>query len=305
MMDTVERARGRWKEILPQLGIETRFLQNKHMSCPLCGGKDRFRFDDRYGDGWYHCNQCGAGPGIILVRKLHGWDHPTACQEVDRIIGTDRCTEPVPAKQVDDPDRKRRAVEKVINGAGDEQIVERYLLGRGLAARSSVLLGHRTVWHSAAKRFFPAVIAPITGPDGILQSVQRIFVGEAVPDDARKTIMPPVDTIKAAAVRLFDVEHELGIAEGVETALAAHEIFRRPVWAALTAGNLEAFEPPATVRHIYIYGDNDTSFTGQTAAYALAKRLVRTGISIDVEIPDRPDTDWLDWLLEHKGCTDE
>jgi hypothetical protein len=39
-MNTVERARGRWKAILPVLGIETR--PNKHGPCPLCGGVDRY-----------------------------------------------------------------------------------------------------------------------------------------------------------------------------------------------------------------------------------------------------------------------
>ena len=66
VMNTIERATGRWREILPQLGIETRFLVNRHGPCPLCGGKDRFRCDDRDGSGSYYCNQCGPGPGIML-----------------------------------------------------------------------------------------------------------------------------------------------------------------------------------------------------------------------------------------------
>jgi hypothetical protein len=33
-----------------------------------------------------HCNQCGAGTGLILIRKLHGWDHKTAWDEVDKIM---------------------------------------------------------------------------------------------------------------------------------------------------------------------------------------------------------------------------
>ncbi len=70
--DTVERAHGRWTEILPLLGVDPRFLVNRHGPCPLCGGKDRFRFDDKDGSGSYYCNGCGAGVGIILVRKLHG-----------------------------------------------------------------------------------------------------------------------------------------------------------------------------------------------------------------------------------------
>lgn len=92
--DTIERAKGRWREILPQLGIDTRFLSNRHGPCPLCGGKDRFRFDDRDGSGSYYCNQCGPGPGIMLVRKKHGWDHTAACRAVDEIIGTEPPPQP-------------------------------------------------------------------------------------------------------------------------------------------------------------------------------------------------------------------
>ena len=88
-MSTIERARHRWREILPQFGIDTRFLTNKPGPCPLCGGKDRYRFDDREGDGTYFCNQCGPGAGVILLRKRHGWDFRTACDEIDRVIGTE------------------------------------------------------------------------------------------------------------------------------------------------------------------------------------------------------------------------
>ena len=69
-MDTITRARGRWKEILPQFGIDPKFLTNRHGPCPLCRGKDRFRFDDKDGSGSYFCNQCGPGSGVILIRKL-------------------------------------------------------------------------------------------------------------------------------------------------------------------------------------------------------------------------------------------
>src|ERR1700757_1705274 len=87
--NTIERARHRWPEILPQLGIETRFLTNKHGPCPICGGKDRFRFDDKDGSGSYFCNQCGPGNGLTLICKKNGWDFKTACAEIDKIIGAD------------------------------------------------------------------------------------------------------------------------------------------------------------------------------------------------------------------------
>src|SRR5438105_7392910 len=108
-MNTVERARYRWREILPRLGVETRFLTNKHGPCPLCGGKDRFRFDDKDGEGSYICGQCGAGVGVILLRKLKGWDYRTACDEIDKTIGLDERKKSPPATDEEKQRSRRRA----------------------------------------------------------------------------------------------------------------------------------------------------------------------------------------------------
>src|SRR5262245_31314390 len=126
------------------LGIAPHFLVNRHGPCPVCGGKDRFRFDDKDGDGWHHCNQCGAGPGIILVRKLNGWDHATACREIDAIIGTEAPKPPSIRSGWDmEADKRRQAIERVLNEAHDPAIVAGYLRSRGISVRSEVLLGHR------------------------------------------------------------------------------------------------------------------------------------------------------------------
>ena len=84
--------------------------------------------------------------------------------------------------------------------------------------------------------------------------------------------------------------------EGVETTLAAGELFRLPGWAAMTAWGLEHREPAA--HQCLIIGDHDTSFTGQAAAYALARRLrrERPELAINVEIPLTPASDWNDVL---------
>ena len=64
-------AQGRWRDILGQHGVLVP-PTNRHGSCPHCGGKDRFRFDDKEGRGTWFCNQCGSGDGPDLLARCLG-----------------------------------------------------------------------------------------------------------------------------------------------------------------------------------------------------------------------------------------
>ena len=48
------------------------FLPPTPRCLSACGGKDRFRLDDKEGRGTWFCNQCGNGDGLDLVRLVTG-----------------------------------------------------------------------------------------------------------------------------------------------------------------------------------------------------------------------------------------
>ena len=87
MNDLREQARHHRQGILGSLGIAGS-LKNKHQPCPCCGGKDRFRFDDKDGYGTFICNQCGAGDGFRLVMNLLHCDFKHAASIVESYLGT-------------------------------------------------------------------------------------------------------------------------------------------------------------------------------------------------------------------------
>ncbi|WP_432416720.1 primase-helicase zinc-binding domain-containing protein [Salmonella enterica] len=62
-------------------------IKNRHQSCPVCGGSDRFRFDDKEGRGTWFCNQCGAGDGLKLVEKVFGVSASEAAGKVNAVTG--------------------------------------------------------------------------------------------------------------------------------------------------------------------------------------------------------------------------
>jgi len=60
--DVKYQAKGRWREIILGLtSVTSHQLDKRHQSCPFCGGKDRYRFDDYLSDGNWFCNRACSG----------------------------------------------------------------------------------------------------------------------------------------------------------------------------------------------------------------------------------------------------
>ena len=298
-VSTKDAARGKWKGILATLGINPSHLSGKHGPCPMCGGKDRFRFDNKGGEGTYYCSQCGSGNGFDLLRGVNNWDFRTAASEVDRIVGN--IAAETPAKQLDEDQRRDMLNRLWKSGAsirGDNP-ASRYIGSRGLyLPQNAECLRYVERCPVPGGGFAHALIAMVSTVDGKPANIHRTFVradgaGKADMDEPRALM--PGRIPDGAAIRLSSVYGErLGIAEGIETALAAADRFKVPTWAAINSTILAKWVPPESVREVVIFGDNDPKYGGAAAAYALAHRLAVKGITVDVRIPDAIGTDWAD-----------
>lgn len=295
-----EIATGKWHWLLTHFGVPSRYLSNKHGPCPLCNdGKDRFRFDDKDGRGTWFCNQCGNGDGYTMLQRFKGWGFREAVQQVEQVVGVADCRE---VKSTTDEARKMAAIKRIWTEAepvskGDPAWL--YLNRRvGIDLIPANLRFHPALKYSEGEfvDYFPAIVAAVSDQMGHGVGVHRIYLtndGYKAPVENAKKLMAG-KPLNGSAVRLGRANEVLGIAEGIETALAASMRFGITTWAAISAGLLEQWTPPENVRHVVVFGDNDESYTGQAAAYVLAKRMKAKGISVEVRIPDMAGKDWAD-----------
>ncbi len=300
--DVREVAVGRWPGILAALGVDAAHLTGKHTACPVCGGKDRFRFDNKDGRGTFFCSHCGAGDGFTLLRNLKGWDFKTAAREVEQVAGIAPAVSPALTFSEEDKLKALRQTWSEAKPLQSGDAAMRYMAGRGIALDESpsCLRLHPDLTYRDGPDVlgrFPTLLALVTGPDGKGVTLHRTYLqgGRKASVPSPKKLMPG-KPIKGAAIRLHPAGEVLGVAEGIETALAASLLFSVPVWSCVAAAGVESFQPPPEVRKVIVFGDNDVSGTGQAAAWVLAKRLIAAGIEVDVKVPDQPGSDWADLL---------
>lgn len=311
MSTTIERARGRWPAILSALGVEEQFLRNKNGPCPMCGGQDRFRFDDQDGSGSWLCapqtGGCGAGYGITLAMKITGMSMPEVSREIDQMIGSgDMPVTPEKAKRDPRP-RLVKLGRRAQRLDGSINPVRSYLKHRGLTPAPATRYVSSEEYYDDGRPIgqYPAMAHMVQDAFGRPATWHLTYLtqagGKADVPSPRKILTPSRDW-KGGAVRLLEPGPDLGIAEGIETAIAAHALTGYPVWSALNAGNLEAFDPPDISEHIHVFGDNDEGFQGQASAYILARTLSLKGYKVTIHIPQAPGTDWADYVGA-KACS--
>jgi len=307
-MKTREMARGRWDGILTAL-VGRRVIKRDHGPCPMCGGKDRYRYDNKYNNGDWFCNGCGVGDGFTLIQKTLGVDFKEAAKMVDEIVGT---VEEKPFQPKRDTEARRKSLNALWLDSNDRDVMVDYLVGRGISldvvkAAKDLRGNKKLIWRSVNGAWddihYPGMVALIRNAQGVPISIHRTYLGVA---KGNKKIMPPIETITGGAVRLGgEPEDVLILAEGIETALAASQLVSGyPAWALLSANNMGTFAGvPKHVNRLIICADHDKSFTGQKAAFALAHRYANATahgkMKVGVMMPTDRGDDILDTINDH------
>lgn len=323
-----QQARHQWRWLLPSLGVDERHLTRTHGPCPACGGKDRFRFDDKDGRGTFFCNQCGAGDGFRLLELANGWASKEALQAVAAALG---------GASVASREARRAASQEKKTGDGVAKDSAKRKLAKiwdesrplepgspgwlyltqirniPLASRPSNIRSHGALpyWETGDdgkprnRGRHPALVFQVQNGEGDFVGLRLLYLttsGEkltGVEPKKLKVIEPGASV--GGAVRFGEASDKLAIAEGLETALAVHAATGLPVWAAGSAALLGRVAIPPTVTEVFIFGDSDANKVGNRAALQLAQRLEAAGISVFSMCPFLPGLDWLD-LVNGEGC---
>lgn len=277
--DVRSKANGYWPSILERLAIPTNRGEGP---CPACGGKTRYRFDNKDNRGTYFCSHCGAGTGLDLVMKVNQCGAREAAELVAEAMALPM-PEPKPAREKPQTDIAGKVAALVAKASPGQSA---YLASKGLQCP------------------FPML------SDGSLLLVLKNSAGATTgaqvikPDGSKRLVAGTVKKGSFCVVNSGEMPETMIIAEGLATALSVQQF--RPdatIIAAIDAGNLLPVSQVMRQRYpdaqIIIAADNDIKpgepNTGKSAAEKAAK-----AVSGRVALPQSEEkADWNDFHQQY------
>lgn len=329
--------------LVPQLADAVEAGDRKKVGCPFHPGKTErnFRVLPDFADtGGVACNTCGTFADGFATLVWAGRSFSEAVIDVDEWLnGRVRSLSPeaqarqqaeIEAKRlkaqqqqaIDDIHHRRRLNEVWKQAVSLEhpsaEPARLYLKKRGLFGLHhypTELRFHSSLSYKDEKGKYygrwPAIVARLQTSQGMPGSLLRLYVGPdgekpALPDRKKMMSAPSTTSLTGAAIRLSPASSILGIAEGVETALAVRLLFGINCWSAFSAQLLEGFVPPGGVEKVLVFADKDLNGRGEQAARTLVERLWSMGIVAGIRTPTEEipagakGIDWLDVLVDQQ-----
>jgi putative DNA primase/helicase len=125
--------------------------------------------------------------------------------------------------------------------------------------------------------------------------INRIFLTE----NGRKISNAVLGRASGSAIKIDLVEGQgLGIAEGIESAIAARFLYR-PMWSVISAGGMRHFPVLAGIEHLEIFADNDFNGAGEAAAHECLERW-ETSADVSIVMPPLKGADIADFITDKK-----
>lgn len=293
--------------------------------------------------GWYrHSQGVGGGPLALVAYALTGQTVVTreTFDYARRFLGIDRREEDDEARRrreqaaaarrrAEDARREQQAAEdardrearlETAHGVWEASrpiagtAAELYLHNRGLHLTTypDTLRFHPSLKHPDGIRS-PALVCRVDDVAGALTGVWRIFISESGQKANVSNVKLGLGPVAGGAVRLAaPINGAIGIAEGVETALAVHVLTEGRVacWAGLSTSGMAGFECPFEVERITAYPDGDLMkfrdgkwmpAPGMAAAKRLKAKMDATGVHCTIQPPPTGGRDFLDMLRRRQG----
>lgn len=287
---------GRWLEGIAALvpGITSRQLEGKPSPCPICGGTDRFRLDNKGDNSSYICGQCGAGDGFNLIAKSRGITDAEAKDLVGDWLGLNGM-EATPANQEKSlkpphqdgkpqrtPEEIKDTAQAIINNC--ERGLPVYLKNKGYTGDYLVNRSHFQLPNS--KQFVPAgaFVIPIQNINDLTETISVQYIPE---DGKIKYHLKDFKKINGViTIPGDDASPHIAIGTGKATCLAFSLAMGCPTFSLFDDTNLvnncTKIADLFPGKRVLIIGDNDThkGHTGGQDAANEAETKTTNGLAI-------------------------
>jgi putative DNA primase/helicase len=268
---TSRAATGQWPVLLPALGIHIT-AGGRAQPCPVCGGKDRFRFDNQQGRGTWFCNQCGGGDGLSLVEKALAVTTKEAASKVAGVLGnTPHAPLPVQDSQQDKTQARQQAAEQArhLLAAAVPQAGNAYLIRKGWPDVDTLTLQGNPLRVGGITYQPGDLLLPLTNAAGEVVNIQLINTA-----GDKRTLAG--GQVKDTCHYLAGPDHAvIWLTEGYATGLTVHQLTGESVCIALSANNVPALAQQLRAQYpdalLLLAADNDENGTGQTRATEAAQ----------------------------------
>lgn len=312
-----DKCAGHWEEwfslYLNGDDVSTLF-KRRNITCPDCGRASKFYLADRVKGTGHCCNSsCNLHTydGLMTISVLSDTPLGEVTKNIASHLGLreDKPKEvfipkkPELVKRTEMTDLEIETLERALNTSNhmvSGDVVWRYLVGRGLTPRlvnavmkEGLILSNESLYHAPTKKRYSAMVVPVKSPSGEIVGAHRTFLSEdqlghvsKIDHEHAKMLTGSFeDAYVGSRIELGGpASNAIGIAEGIETALAINALHTH-CWSVLNTAGMQSFIPPKDVKTVYVFADNDISKAGQFAAYRCKERLTEMGYEVKCYLP--------------------